>query len=34
VYLDRLGERAEHWKWLGGGAEKPKGGQPSPAPAE
>jgi len=29
VYLDRMGEKASHWSWLGGG--KPKA---SPAPAE
>jgi HAE1 family hydrophobic/amphiphilic exporter-1 len=29
VYLDRMGEKASHWRWLGGG--KPK---TSPAPAE
>jgi HAE1 family hydrophobic/amphiphilic exporter-1 len=38
VYLDRLGERAGHWKWLGSGdaGETPKDnrGRPSPAPAE
>ncbi|HEY4077899.1 MAG TPA: efflux RND transporter permease subunit [Rhizomicrobium sp.] len=32
VYLDRLGERASHWSWLGS-VKKPRSG-PSPSPAE
>jgi HAE1 family hydrophobic/amphiphilic exporter-1 len=31
VYLDRMGEKASHWRWLGGNNAK-RG--PSPAPAE
>ena len=31
VYLDRMGEKASHWGWLGGGSAKTG---PSPAPAE
>jgi multidrug efflux pump subunit AcrB len=42
IYLDRVGERASHWKWLGGGkAQKkqapqrpPSGAAPAPSPAE
>jgi HAE1 family hydrophobic/amphiphilic exporter-1 len=39
VYLDRLGEKASHWSWLGGKPKKAAKAQPSPpgaspAPAE
>jgi HAE1 family hydrophobic/amphiphilic exporter-1 len=33
IHLDRLGERASHWRWLGGGVKKPRSG-PAPSPAE
>ena len=34
IYLDRMGERASHWKWLGGGEGKAGPKDASPAPAE
>jgi HAE1 family hydrophobic/amphiphilic exporter-1 len=38
VYLDRLGERASNWHWLGGSKPQKKQTRPSsgaaPAPAE